>query len=149
MSAPRPALPGAEYEAIFAKVPRLTVEVVVTSADRVLLTRRQSGPCAGLWHLPGGTVRYGEPLTDAVLRVAEMELGARVEIDDLLGYIEYPSHLERGLDWPVGIAFRVHLTAASAEQLQTVPDVTAWFSTLPQDMHEEQKAFLRGHGLVI
>ena len=94
-------------------------------------------------------MRYGEPLTDAVLRVAEMELGARVEIDDLLGYIEYPSHLERGLDWPVGIAFRVHLTAASAEQLQTVPDVTAWFSTLPQDMHEEQKAFLRGHGLVI
>ena len=36
-------------------------------------------------------------------------------------------YLQPGLDWPVGIAFRVHLTAASAEHFQTVPDVMAWF----------------------
>jgi ADP-ribose pyrophosphatase YjhB (NUDIX family) len=147
MTAPRDALPQAEYEEIFAKVPRLTVEVVIVSADGVLLARRASEPCRGLWHIPGGTVRFGEPLTDAARRVAEQELGAEVEIDAHLGYIEYPSHLERGLDWPVGLAFSVHLAPASADRFRTVPDAVDWFTTLPEDMHDEQKSFLRRHGL--
>jgi len=144
---PHTPLPQAEYEAIYAKVPRLTVEVVIVSSDGVLLARRQTGPCVGLWHIPGGTARFGEPLTDAVLRVAEEELGAEVAVDGLLGYIEYPSHLERGLDWPVGLAFGAHLTPPSADHFRPTPDVVAWFATLPEEMHDEQKAFLRGHGL--
>src|SRR5579872_4825496 len=71
MTVVRDPLPQEEYNAIYARVPRLTVEVVVTSADGVLLTRRESGPCRGLWHLPGGTVRLSEPLTEAVGRVAK------------------------------------------------------------------------------
>src|SRR5664280_1777287 len=55
-------LSEAEYQEVFAKVPRLTVEVVVQGPSGVLLTKRTSGPCAGLWHLPGGTVRFGEPV---------------------------------------------------------------------------------------
>ena len=149
MSARGGALPQAEYEAIYAVVPRLTVEVVIASSDGTLLTRRQGGPCAGLWHIPGGTVRFGEPLTDAVHRVAEQELGVTVSIDDLLGYIEYPSHLERGLDWPVGIAFGVHLTRASADLFRPTPNSAAWFAHLPEEMHDEQKAFLEAHGLAI
>ena len=43
----RGPLPQAEYEAIYAKVPRLTVEVVIKSGDGVLLTRREAGPCQG------------------------------------------------------------------------------------------------------
>jgi len=149
MTVPHSSLPQAEYEVIYAKIPRLTVEVVVVSSDGVLLTRRQTGPCAGLWHLPGGTVRFGEPLTDAVQRVAKQELGVEVTIDDLLGYIEYPSHLEQGLDWPVGIAFRVQLTTPSAEQFRPTPDAVAWFATHPEEMHDEQKVFLSNHGLMV
>jgi 8-oxo-dGTP diphosphatase len=144
---PPSPLPQAEYEEIYAKVPRLTVEVVVVSPDGVLLTRRQTGPCAGLWHIPGGTVRFGETLTVAVRRVAEHELGVEVTIDDLLGYIEYPSHLARGLDWPVGIAFRVQLTPSSADRFRPTPDAVAWFTTLPGAMHDEQNAFLSAHDL--
>ena len=147
MSAPPSPLPRAEYEAIYAKIPRLTVEVVIVSSDGVLLTRRQSGPCAGLWHIPGGTVRFGEPLTQAVQRVAEQELGVEVTIDGLLGYVEYPSHLERGLDWPVGIAFGVHLTPSSEEHFRPTADSVARFAILPEEMHDEQKIFLSAHGL--
>ena len=71
----------------------------------VVLTRRSSGPSAGLWHLPGGTVRFGEPLADAMRRVAAAETGMNVDAGPLLGYIEYPSHYLAGLDSPVGIAF--------------------------------------------
>jgi ADP-ribose pyrophosphatase YjhB (NUDIX family) len=147
ISSPPSPLPRSEYEAIYAKIPRLTVEVIIVSSDGVLLTRRRTGPCAGLWHIPGGTVHFGEPLTDAVQRVAEQELGAEVTIDDLLGYIEYPSHLARGLDWPVGIAFRAQLTLSSADQFRSTPDAVAWFATLPEEMHDEQKVFLSTHDL--
>jgi ADP-ribose pyrophosphatase YjhB (NUDIX family) len=78
----------------------------------VVLSLRDSGPCRGLWHIPGGTVRFGEPLTDAVRRVAESELGLEVVVGRFLGYIEYPSHLHVSFDWPVGMAFVAQLTAS-------------------------------------
>jgi ADP-ribose pyrophosphatase YjhB (NUDIX family) len=143
----RGPLPQAEYEAIYAKVPRLTVEVVIASTDGVLLTRRNSGPCRGLWHIPGGTVRFGEPLTEAVSRVARQELGVEVTADGLLGYIEYPSHLARGIDWPVGIAFRAKLTGGSASRPPEAAEGVGWYARLPPEMHDEQRVFLMAHGL--
>jgi ADP-ribose pyrophosphatase YjhB (NUDIX family) len=132
------------------------VEVVVATAAGVLLTRRETGPCQGLWHIPGGTVRFGEPLTDAVQRVALQELGLEVSAGPLLGYIEYPSHLLRGLDWPVGIAFRAEpatssasgrpASGSSAHRLLGKPGAAGWFAHLPDNMHDEQKAFLKAHG---
>ena len=144
---PHAPLPQAEYEAIYAKVPRLTVEVVVVSPDGVLLSKRLIGPCRGLWHIPGGTVRFGEPLTTAVARVAADELGLEVTIDRLLGYIEYPSHLARGLDWPVGIAFGVHLAPSEADRFRSSPGVLGWCAELPAEMHAEQRDFLCSHDL--
>ncbi len=141
------SLPQAEYEAVYARVPRLTVELVIASPDGILLTRREAGPCASLWHIPGGTVRYGETLTDAVVRVAREELGMEVLNDGLLGYIEYPSHLEQGLDWPVGIAFGLRMASPSAASFLARDDAVGWFTNLPDEMHEEQKDFLRARGV--
>ncbi len=131
----RGPLPKGEFEAIFSKVPRLTVEVLITSPKRgVLLGLRDVEPCKGMWNLPGGTVRFGEPLVDAVRRVAAAELSLDVRVGPMLGYIEYPSHYERGLDSPVGIVFEAH-----PEREVTDGD---WFTVLPQNMHAEQKQFL-------
>jgi len=141
-------LPEVEYQTIFRKVPRLTVEIVICSELGVLLARRIGGPCDGLWNLPGGTVRFAEPATDAVHRVALDEIDADVTIDEFLGYIEYPSHTRLGLDWPVGLAFRTHLAPRECDALAILPDRLDWFTQLPDEMHEEQRAFLRAHGLV-
>jgi 8-oxo-dGTP diphosphatase len=134
----RGPLPQHEFDAIFSRVPRLTVEVVVVSGARgVLLQLRDAGPCAGLWSLPGGTVRFGEPVVDAVKRVAHDELEMTVDIDEFLGYIEYPSHYNNDLDSPVGLAFRV-----SALDPPDTPRNCEWFTVLPDNMHDEQRAFL-------
>ena len=144
-SAPRPPLPEAEYHEVYAKVPRLTVEVVVRGPQGILLTRRAAGPCAGLWHLPGGTVRYGEPLVEAVRRVAVEETGMEVVAGPLLGYIEYPSHYLAGLDSPVGIAF---LCPVGAGRSAREDAACGWFRSAPEPMHAEQVEFLVVRGLL-
>ena len=140
----RPPLPKDEFDWIFSRVPRLTVEVVISSPDRgVLLSLRDIEPCSGMWHLPGGTVRFGEPLIDAVQRVAIAELGMAVTVGSLLGYIEYPSHYNNGLDSPVGLAFAAAITGAAE-----LPRGCRWFKALPESMHDEQRRFLIEHQLV-
>jgi ADP-ribose pyrophosphatase YjhB (NUDIX family) len=139
---PRGPLPQEEFHRIFSRVPRLTVEVVIATADRgVLLALREFGPCQGLWHLPGGTVRFGEPAIAAVRRVARDELGVAVDVGALLGYIEYPSHYENGLDSPVGLAFRAGV-AGGMPEVGALRSQCAWFPVLPANMHEEQISFL-------
>ncbi|MBV8429562.1 MAG: NUDIX domain-containing protein, partial [Solirubrobacterales bacterium] len=103
-------LPPQEFFAIYRRVPRLCVEVVLVDPARgVLLKLRDIPPNVGAWHIPGGTVLFGEALVGAVRRVARDELGLEVKVGELLGYIEYPSHHENGLDSPVGLAFRCTL----------------------------------------
>jgi ADP-ribose pyrophosphatase YjhB (NUDIX family) len=140
----RGPLPQAEFEAIFSRVPRLTVEVVIAAPERgVLLALRDSGPCQGLWHLPGGTVRFGEPVRTAVARVADGELGLAVTARALLGYIEYPSHYEHGLDSPVGLAFAAEPVTGPPEA-DRLRGRCQWFSILPDAIHDEQREFLAG-----
>ena len=135
-------LPKDEFDWIFSRVPRLTVEVVISTPERgVLLSLRDIEPCRDLWHLPGGTVRFGEPLVEAVARVARDELRLSVDVGEMLGYIEYPSHHENGLDSPVGLAFRAQPRSAQpgAEQL---PEGIEWFTRLPEGLYQEQREFL-------
>jgi ADP-ribose pyrophosphatase YjhB (NUDIX family) len=138
-------LPQHEFDRIFSRVPRLTVELVITSGDRgVLLALRAFGPCRGLWHLPGGTVRFGEPVVEAVKRVARDELALTVSVGQLLGYIEYPSHYQNGLDSPVGLAFSTTAAGDMSDE-RDLPSECAWFTVLPDNMHGEQKEFLIRH----
>jgi ADP-ribose pyrophosphatase YjhB (NUDIX family) len=135
-------LPKAEFDSIFSRVPRLCVEVVIFAPERgVLLARRDIPPNLGAWHIPGGTVLFGEPLVEAVKRVALDELGLEVRVGELLGYIEYPSHYENGLDSPVGLAFGSEVTPGPPED-GDLRDGCAWFRRLPAGLYEEQRDFL-------
>jgi ADP-ribose pyrophosphatase YjhB (NUDIX family) len=136
-------LPKDEYDAIYSRVPRLCVEVVLSDQQRgIVLSLRDIPPNVGAWHIPGDTVLFGERLTDAVKRVAHRELGLDVEPGELLGYIEYPSHYENGLDSPVGLAFRCTAPGGGDPKL---PDGSRWFDRLPDGLYAEQRAFLAAH----
>ena len=141
-----PPLTEQEFREIYARVPRLTVEVVVQGPRGILLTKRTQGPCSGLWHIPGGTVRFGEPLVTAVRRVASTELGLEIEAGPLLGYIEYPSHYLNGLDSPIGIAFLCHVDGDLRADGRSG---RGWFTAPPDPMHAEQVDFLTEHELLV
>lgn len=135
-------LSRAEFDSIFSRVPRLCVEVVIVAPTRgVLLTLRDIPPRVGAWHIPGGTVLFAEPVVEAVKRVAGDELGLEVGVGELLGYIEYPSHYENGLDSPVGLAFRCE-PVGGAPPGEQLPAGSAWFSRLPPGLYDEQREFL-------
>lgn len=136
-----------EFWNIYKKVPRLTVEIVIKNKNGILLTLRDIEPCKNLWHLPGGTVRFGEKLTEAVKRISNRELNVEVLDLKLLGYIEYPSHFENGLDSPVGIVFEV-IKFSNKIKLNDESKDSNWFKILPIKMHQEQTNFIKDNLLL-
>lgn len=139
-------LSHAEFWDIYRKVPRLTVELVFIEDGQVLLTKRAEEPCRGFWHLPGGTVRFGEPLAAAVRRISQSELALTAGDIEFVGFIEYPSHYLNGSDHPVGLAFRVTRWTGQVRLSSAATD-QGWFSALPAPMHDEQREFLQSLGV--
>jgi ADP-ribose pyrophosphatase YjhB (NUDIX family) len=131
-----------EYKYIYSKVPRLAVDVIVRDESGALyLTQRAIEPCKGQWHLPGGTVRFGEALLTAVQRIALRELSIDVRHASNRGYIEYPSHYLNGLDAPVGLVFEITEYSGDPAANAEASD-GGWFTKLPNDMHADQDEFL-------
>lgn len=134
-----------EFNHIYSKVPRLTVEIILKKSGAIYLTQRAIEPCAGQWHLPGGTVYFGERLLEAITRVAQQELSISVKQAELKGYIEYPSHYKKGLDSPVGMVFEV--TSYDGEPvIDEEASAGDWFISLPEHMHADQDIFLVREG---
>lgn len=61
--------------------PIVAVGAIVTKAGKVLLVRRQQEPSRGLWSLPGGAVKLGEGLREAVVREVKEECGIEVTVE--------------------------------------------------------------------
>lgn len=70
-------LPEVEFATALAALPLVSVDWVVSNpAGAVLTGQRLNAPARGSWFTPGGRVRKGEPLAEALVRVAVDELGA-------------------------------------------------------------------------
>lgn len=71
-----------------AREPQLGVSGVATRDNELLLVRRGHGPAAGVWSIPGGRVRFGEDLREALVREFLEETALEVVVDAFLGWIE-------------------------------------------------------------
>lgn len=132
-----------EFDKIYSKVPRLTVEILLHNPEQgVFLTKRAIEPLSGYWHLPGGTVFMGEALFDAVKRVAKKEIGIDVFMAHQASYIEYPSHLKNGTGYPVGMVFVIDKYTGMPKAADHESSDASWFKTLPEPMHFDQDRFL-------
>ena len=82
--------------------------------NSVLVLKRSTKPGIGLWCIPGGFIKYGEPPTESAVREAYEETGAEVEIGSVLraGLVDY-SYRGRNI-CIVEIAYLARLRRADA-----------------------------------
>ena len=134
-----------EFHDIYSRVPRLTVEVIIRSDKGVMLSLRDIEPYKGFWHLPGGTVLFGESLKDAVRRVAARELGVRVRGEpkfiEYIDYIEHPEHFKSSGQHCVGMAFLTEFEGELKPNQEAAK--LDWFTELPENIHPDQIEFIK------
>lgn len=76
--------------------PQLGVGAVVEHEGRVLLVQRGCEPGKGLWSIPGGKVKAGEPLRAAAEREILEETGVVIEAGELAWHFEYLDRDDNG-----------------------------------------------------
>lgn len=130
-----------EFQSIYARVPRLCVEVIIKTKDGILLTKRAIEPCQGQWHTPGGTVIKGEKLEQTVKRVAKTELGLRVRIKEILGIIEY-TKIKNYSGHAISIAFLAEPISGNRIKLDRQANEFGFFKVMPKNTIKDQKKFL-------
>jgi len=67
-----------------------TAALFDATGTALLLTRRSDN---GLWCLPGGAMEAGESVTECVERECREELGAEIEVTELIGIYSSPHRL--------------------------------------------------------
>jgi len=136
-------LPLKEFNRVYGKVPRLCVDLVVKTKNGVILSKRDIKPSKGMWHIPGGTVLFGEKLSEAISRVAEEELGLKLEIIKLLGTTEFLPPTSPHAH-AVSIAFLTKPIAGKLRGSSQGREVR-YFKQAPLNTIKEQEKFLTIH----
>ncbi|MEM0445399.1 MAG: NUDIX hydrolase [Nitrososphaerota archaeon] len=82
---------------------------LVKRGEGVLLVKRGSMPAKGKWALPGGSVKWGEPIRETVRREVFEETGVRIEVSDLVDVVDVIVRSEAEVQYHyVVICFRGH-----------------------------------------
>jgi ADP-ribose pyrophosphatase YjhB (NUDIX family) len=140
-------LPLATFRNIYSKVPRLCVDLVVKNKGGVLLTFRNIPP-SGKWHLPGGTVLFGESQRQTAKRVAKEELGVKLVGMKLLGVINFdPERYKEGVGHALSVCYLASVKGEVKLDRQALR--YDYFKKAPRNFFVEQRRFLIEKGLIM
>lgn len=134
-----------EFKAIYSKVPRVTVDLIIKTPEGIILALRSHYAWKGYWHFPGGTILYKESVLEAVHRVAKEEIGQSVEVIKLLGYTESrDEEKHRGFGSTVTLTF-LCMTDQTVFSVNEDASTIELFPEIPDNLIPEQADFLREH----
>jgi 8-oxo-dGTP diphosphatase len=142
-------LSDALYGLIYRRSVRMCVDMVIFNEEgNLLLCLRDIEPYKGLWHFPGGAVRFKETIEQAARRIATREFGCSVVILDDIGCCET-------LNDDLGPNDKRHSNSAvvTAKLLGTPTSTkessrVGYFNKLPENMHPYHKAFIERKGIL-
>ncbi len=138
-------LPFEEFKAIYAKVPRLCIDLIIKTKDGIVLSKRSIPPAKGKWHFPGGTVLFGEKITDTINRVSQEETGLKLKVQKIIGTIEYKSDSVFG--HTISISYLVKPISGKLRGSKQGKEIT-YFKSIPKNTLKEQKGFLLKNNLL-
>lgn len=127
--------------------PEACVGAIVVDEDDLLLVRRGRGPAQGEWSIPGGRVRFGELVAEAVVRELLEETGLEGVCEGLVGWTERmdADHHFVILDFRVTLLERRDPTAGDdAAEARWVP----LFEVAELNLVEGLAEFLHDHGIL-
>jgi 8-oxo-dGTP diphosphatase len=126
---------------------RFCMDFAVVKDGKLLLTKRLIEPYKGMWNLPGGMVKKGEPMKEATERILTSELGLKSVSTELVGYIEYLDEklLEKGISThSVSLVFKTVLEDGELKESFQAKEFT-FFSEPPDSTIPPLKEFLQKH----
>lgn len=133
---PKGYLSDEDFKQIYAKVPRLCVDLVIRNDRGILLALRKAEPFKGMWNLPGGTLYKGEKVSEAAIRIGKNEMGINVSPTKCLGYIEYLNEPRNGnIIHTVSVVMEAQADVKENQELK-------FFKELPENLVIPQKKFL-------
>jgi ADP-ribose pyrophosphatase YjhB (NUDIX family) len=137
----RPFTPE-QFQEIYSKVPRITVEIAIKNELGIVMTQRKEASWQNLWHIPGCTLYYQESIDHAIIRLAQEELGITVINHGFLQYLEYFSETQyRGYGSTIGLVF-LCTTNDELPQENEAGETVAIFSHIPQQIVPEHRIIL-------
>ena len=130
------------YKMILERMHIPTVDAILIFKGKFLLLKRVNPPVKGEWWLPGGRVRKGESLEDAVKREVQEETGLECRIIRQVGVINqvFPE------THTISIYYLVEAESSSVK-LNEEHSEYKWFSTLPKGSHRYLKSMIEEAGL--
>ena len=132
----------------------VTVGSLVVRDDKFLLVKRKIDPLKGYWCVPGGGVKQGEVLRDAVKRETREETGVETDVVGVIDICEFPPY---GRD--VYITFLSRYLAGEAapnsdaedaewftlEEIERLENVTSLSKLLAIKVARNRFGILKGH----
>lgn len=134
-----------EFNHVFRRTPRVTVDLVVKDKRGILLIKRGIKPDIGKWHFPGGTVYYKERIFHAVKRKAKEETGLQIEIKKFLGVLELMRWKYPGYSHIIDLVFLVEpIRGKLRGNLKYGGNIMKFFKRIPKDILPDQRKILEG-----
>ena len=63
------------FKTVIKNTPLVSIDLCLICNGQILLGKRRNEPLKGIWFTPGGRIHKNETWQDALLRIAEVELG--------------------------------------------------------------------------
>jgi ADP-ribose pyrophosphatase YjhB (NUDIX family) len=151
---PRRGLPEDLFLFASRITPMVNVDLLIKNErSQTLLTWRDDGYWKAGWYIPGGIIRYQEPIAERIRAVARTELGAEVAFQPLplaIKEIINPDRRVRGHF--ISFLYQCSLATAPDKGLQywsgePLPNQWMWHETCPENIipvHEIYREYIEG-----
>ena len=117
--------------------PFSTVDLLIISKEKFLLSKRLNQPYKNMWHLPGGMIRKGEKMLDAVKRISIEELSSTPKIIKFFGTHESMSKFRHDISHCFVVS--VNIKKIQLENNQNLK----FFSKIPKNIIPFQKLVIK------
>jgi len=106
------------------KAIKVTVDILLEDAGKILLVKRAYPPFKGKWALPGGYIEYGETAEKAAIREAKEETGLDVGQQDTIGVYSDPRRDQRGHQ--ITIAYKAKKKGGKIKESKETKETKMW-----------------------